>query len=89
MKQKEGFRLRKLGREYIVTAEGLKQVNFNKMIVFNETSAYLWNQADGREFTAHDLADWLLQAYDVDSDTARADAEKVARLWVEAGIVEE
>lgn len=80
--------MRKLGREYIVVAEGRNLVNFNKMISFNESAAYLWeNAAD--EFTVEDLARLLLQNYEVDEATATKDSESIARSWIEVGLVTE
>ena len=51
MKIKEGFILRTICGEHIVVGEGLAQVNFNKMLSLNESAAYLWKEAEGKEFT--------------------------------------
>ena len=51
MKIKEGFLLRELCGEHIVTAEGLENINFNKLISLNETAAFLWKALIGKEFT--------------------------------------
>lgn len=88
MKLVEGFKLRKLGREYIVVGEGLKQVNFNKMISLNETAAYLWEEVAGKEFTKEDLVKLLLDRYEVDEETATKDVETLLGKWVEAGLAE-
>ena len=88
MKIKEGFVLRRICGECVVTGEGLAQVNFNKMISLNETAAWLWEQVSGKEFTPESLAALLLDRYDVAEDVALADARKVAQAWVEAGIAE-
>lgn len=88
MRLKEGFRLRNLCREYIVVAEGLQQVNFNKMIALNATAAYLWQKVEGKEFTVQDLADLLTAEYEVDAETALKDSEAIAQKWMEAGIAE-
>lgn len=88
MRLKEGFRLRNLCREYIVVAEGLQQVNFNKMIALNATAAYLWQNVEGKEFTVQDLADLLTAEYEVDAETALKDSELIAQKWMEAGIAE-
>ena len=86
MRLKEGFRLRPLGNEFILLAEGTAQVNFNKMISLNSSAAFLWKNVVGKEFTAGDLCDLLLGEYDVDSETASKDAEAIAQAWIEAGI---
>lgn len=89
MKIIEGFKLRSLGKEFIVTAEGLSQVNFNKMASLNQSAAYLWQQVEGRDFTVEDLTDLLCEKYDVDRAVAAADAERLARSLIAAGIVSE
>ena len=42
MKTKKGYRMRPLGKEYILVAEGLEVENANKMISMNATAAFLW-----------------------------------------------
>ena len=39
MKLVEGFRLRQLGGEFIVTPESVAQINFNKLISLNSSAA--------------------------------------------------
>lgn len=89
MKTLEGFRLRPLGREFIIVAENVAQVNFNKMVSLNQSAAYLWQSVEGKEFSVQDLADLLLEKYDIDAQTAYADSESIAAKWIEAGIVAE
>lgn len=88
MKKVEGFKMRKLGTEHIVLAEGANLVNFNKMISFNESAAYLWENLEG-EFTVEDLANLLTQKYDVDSQTALKDSDSIAQSWLKAGLITE
>lgn len=89
MKIKEGFRMRKLGREFIVTAEGTELVNFNRMIVLNPTAAFLWENLTGKDFTVETMVELLLEEYEVSKETAETDAAKLADSWKEAGLVEE
>lgn len=88
MKTKTGFKLRTLGRERILTPEYSPNINFNKMIVLNESAAYLWQEVEGKEFTADTLADLLVAKYEIGRDVAEKDAATVAEKWVEAGIAE-
>ncbi len=90
MKTKPGFNLRNVCGENIIVAEGKENIDFSNIISMNESSAYLWKKAQEKDsFTPGDLADWLTQEYDVDKETAAADAETVANQWVTAGICEE
>ena len=88
MRIKEGFRLRTLGSEYIVSGEGLQQIDFNKLIALNQTAAYLWQEVEGKDFNEITLADLLVSKYDVSDLDALADATKIAKEWIDAGIVE-
>ncbi len=87
MKTIEGFKMRSLGKDYIIMGEGASQVNFNKMISLNSTAAYLWGEvADKGHFSEDDLKELLLRKYDVDEATAAKDAAYIAGKWVEFGI---
>lgn len=81
--------MRKLGREYIITAEGVELINFNRMIALNESAAFLWESVQDKEFTVDTLADLLVEEYGIDRELAIKDSGAVAQKWVEAGIAEE
>ncbi len=87
MKTVPGFTLRPLGKEFIITAESIKQINFNRMISLNESAAYLWKSVDGKDFTTEELADLLCERYEVDRETALKDSEAIVAKWLEAGII--
>ena len=89
MKTVLGFTLRPLGKEFIITAESIKQINFNRMISLNESAAYLWKEVNGKDFNAEDLAKLLEERYEVDHETALRDSEAIIAKWIEAGIVTE
>jgi hypothetical protein len=88
MRIKDGFSLRPVMGHNIVIAEGIQNVDFNKVISMNETAAFLWNSLQDRDFTVDDMVDCLMDAYEVDEKTARADVEKTAKSWVENGLCE-
>ena len=85
---KEGFVLRTICGQNVVSGEGTSQVNFSKLVSLNDTAAYLFKAVQGREFTAETLADLLLDAYEVDRETALKDAESLCAQWKEIGIAE-
>ncbi len=90
MKTKQGFSLRQLGNEYILVGEGADVVDFNKMVTFNESAAYLWRRAEqAPSINADLLALWLQEEYEVGGQQAHADAAAVLRSWQTAGIVTE
>lgn len=88
MKAKTGFNLRNVCGEQVIVAEGRENIDFSNIISMNETSAYLWNAIQGKDFTVDDLVKLLTQEYDVDEQTARKDAQALADQWLEAGICE-
>lgn len=88
MKIKNGFILREMCGENIVTAEGIEHINFNKLISLNSSAAYLWENLIGKEFSAEDMAALLVEQYDIDMELALKDSEALCKAWMEAGVTE-
>lgn len=88
MKTKKGFNLRQVCGENVIVAEGVENIDFSSIISMNESSAYLWNNIQGKEFDKNDLVELLTQEYDVDADTAAKDVEVLVAQWLKAGIIE-
>ena len=90
MKAKPGFNLRVVCGENIIVAEGKENIDFSNIISMNESSAYLWKNVQEKEsFTNQDLAELLTQEYDIDLETALADATQLSQQWLQAGIISE
>jgi len=93
MKTIPGFRLRKLGNEYILVGESMALINFNKMITLNETAAFLWEKAESASsqqgaFTASDLCKALCAEYEVSPSQAMTDVDATIQSWLDAGVIE-
>ena len=88
MRIKEGFVLRTICGQHVVSGEGTANVNFSKLVSLNDSAAYLFKAVGDGEFTPERLADLLLEEYDVDRETALRDAETLCAQWKEIGIVE-
>ena len=88
MKTKKGFNLRQVCGENVIVAEGVENIDFSSIISMNESSAYLWNNIQGKEFDKNDLVELLTQEYDVAADTAAKDVEALVAQWLKAGIIE-
>lgn len=88
MKAKTGFNLRVVCGENIIVAEGEENIDFSNIISMNESSAYLWQNIQGKEFTHEDLVGLLTQEYEVDEATAMKDVKALTELWLQAGIIE-
>lgn len=90
MKLKEGFVLRSVCGENVIVAEGLKVINFGKILSLNETAAWLWKQAaDAGQFTVESLATALCGEYDVTQEQAEKDVAAIVGKWKELDIVED
>ena len=88
MKIKPGFELRTICGENFIIAKGAQNINFIKIINLNESATYLWNNVLNKDFDAPLMASLLQQEYDVDPDTALADATELLTAWQNAGLCE-
>lgn len=89
MKTKKGYRLRQLGTEYILVAEGLEVMDANQMISMNETAAFLWESVEGKTFGADTLAQLLVDEYGITMEMAEKDIKPLLETWTKAGIIED
>ncbi len=89
MRISKGYTLRTLGQEYILVAEGIETVNFNRMISMNGTAAFLWKQVEDKDFDANMLVQLLIDNYDITREVAEKDVDQLLQSWKEANIVEE
>ncbi len=89
MKIKDGFILRSICGEYIVVGEGISQVNFNKMLSLNDSAAFLWKGIEGKEFSAQDLVDLLLEKYEVTPQQASDDVSKLIQVWKDNDVIDD
>ena len=92
MRTIEGFKLRKLGNEYILIGETMALINFNKMITLNETAAFLWQQAESLtatqgSFTPAELCKSLCDEYDVSPEQAMTDVSQTINEWLNVGVI--
>ena len=90
MKVKEGFEMQNVCGEHIIIPAGVENVDFSKIISLNPTAAYLWENIAKRDsFTAEDMAELLLEEYEVEREIALEDSNLIAETWKEMGLVEE
>lgn len=89
MKIKKGYRLRSLGKEYILVAEGLDILDTNTMVSMNATAAFLWEAVEGKQFDTETLVQLLLDEYDVDRETAEKDVKALIQTWNKANAIED
>ena len=81
--------LREICGEKVIVAEGLKVVDFGKIVSMNDTAVWLWEKgAELGDFTAEQLAEALCEEYEVESSKALADINHLLDQWKEMGLVE-
>lgn len=88
MRTKKGFKLREVCGEKILLAEGVENIDFSDIISMNASSAYLWEQVDGKDFTVEKMARLLTEQYEVEEVVALEDAKELANQWFKCGIIE-
>ena len=84
MRIKDGFELREICGEHVILSHGMDNIDFSKIISLNETAAFLWKEAVGKE---EELTATLLEAYEVDEETARKDVAQVLAKWGKIGLL--
>ena len=89
MQIKEGFVLRNVCGENVITGEGLDAVDFGRLLCLNETATWLWEKAGEQgNFTIDSLTEALCEEYDVTAEQAREDVTAMVDEWQKVGVVE-
>lgn len=89
MKLNQDFVLRQVCGENIVTAEGMKAIDFSKLMSLNETAAFLWKEAEKQgDFTVESLAHALCEEYEVKDAQALTDCQSIVDTWTKEGLLE-
>lgn len=86
MKITKSFMLREIAGEYIIVPTKDTATVFNGFITVNEVGAFLWEQLH-EETTAEALAQKVVDAYDIDYQTALKDVEDFLQILLEKEIL--
>jgi hypothetical protein len=89
MKLRKGLSIHTVGSENIIVSDSDENVDFTNIISLNESAVRLWKEVSDKEFSVETLSSLLLGWYDVDTETALADARELAEKWSKAGLTEE
>ena len=79
MKLSNNYILREIAGEKVVVKQGTHGVDMTKIISFNESAAALWENFCNKEFSADEVADYLIERYGIDKERAVKDTN----LWIE------
>lgn len=80
MRIKNGYKVRNIAGESIIVAVGTLNVNLTKVISLNPTSVWLWEKLGNEDFDTENVADLLVENYDIDHSKALSDA----KVWIDS-----
>ena len=80
MKIKKEYKLREVAGETIIVNQGTVGVDMTRIISLNSSAKLLFQELAGKEFELEDVAQVLVDNYDIASELANTDAAK----WVES-----
>ena len=87
MRFKEGYKVRSMAGENVVIMQGTAGSDMTRIISLNDSSLLLWNALQGKEFEVADVATLLVEEYEIDLETATADAQAWVAKLSECGLI--
>lgn len=88
MKIRKGFVLREIADSIVVVPTGELVSEFKGMITLNSTGKFIWELLK-EDNTIEEIAQKLIEKYNIDKDKAKMDAEKFVQTLRDAKIIEE
>ncbi len=89
MRIKKDFVLREVCGENVIMCEGLKAIDFRKILALNESAAWLWKEAQAQgDFTVESLTSRLCEEYEVSTEEARSCVTELFEKLEEQGVIE-
>ena len=79
MQIKENLEIRHIAGENVLIMQGRIGLDMTKVVSFNATAEWLWQSLSGKSFSLEDVTRLLVERYEIDVETAEADAKK----WIE------
>jgi len=74
MKIKNGLKIRTIADENVLILQGAVGVDMTKIVSFNETAKWLWDELIEKDFLLEDVVGLLVAHFKVDAATAQKDA---------------
>ena len=87
MKFKEGYKVRSMAGENVVIMQGTAGSDMTRIISLNDSSLLLWNELQGKEFEVADVANILVETYNIDLAVAENDAKAWVEKLAECGLI--
>ena len=89
MRIKKDFVLREVCGENVIMCEGLKAIDFRKLLALNKSAAWIWKEAQAQgDFTVESLTARLCEEYDVTTEEARSSVADILEKWDKEGLIE-
>lgn len=85
MRVDDGFVLREIAGDYVIIPTGKTVLDFNGMITVNEVGVSIWKMLQ-EETTFENIVQGILDEYDADEETVKADVQEFLDRIKEAGI---
>lgn len=86
MKRNEDFMLRDIAGEVVLVPTGKATQNFNGLITLNEVAAFIWKNLDEAK-TKEKLIELILDEFEIDEETAKADVHGFVQALTEHGMI--
>ena len=92
MRVDDGFVLREIAGDYVIIPTGKTVLDFNGMITVNEVGVSIWKMLQ-EETTFENIVQGILDEYDADEETVKADVQefldRIKEDWdIEIGVYE-
>ncbi|OMF30783.1 pyrroloquinoline quinone biosynthesis protein [Paenibacillus sp. FSL H8-0548] len=87
MKMVEGFSLRTIAGTNVVVPVGKANISFKGMITLNDSGVFMWKQLQS-DINDSELLQAMLEEYDIDDQTAKADIREFLDTLTRAGLLE-
>lgn len=88
MKVKTGFLVREIADCHIVVPIGERLIEFKGIMTLNDTGNFLW-KCLSNDISHSQLLNSILDEYEIDEATAKADLDEFLHVARESGVLEE
>ena len=89
MRIKKEFVLREVCGQNVIMGEGIKAIDFRRILVLKGSAEWIWNEAQAQgDFTVESLTERLCEEYDVTAEEAQSCVTELIEKWDKEGGVE-
>ena len=89
MRIKKDFVLREVCGENVIMCEGLKAIDFRKILALNKSAAWIWKEAQAQgDFTAESLTARACEEFDTTPQEAEAYVTEFLEQLEKEGVIE-